>query len=84
MVGMVGFLEVEIQIPDAKGAEVAQKTQKRKKNKRVACLKLTKREVVGFIINIRCIFCAFGATSASFASGMGFAVVGLKKRQNIA
>jgi hypothetical protein len=49
MVGMVGFLEVEIQIPDAKGAEVAQKTQKRTKNKWAACLKLTKREVVGFM-----------------------------------
>jgi hypothetical protein len=49
MVGMVGFLEVEIQIPDAKGAEVAQKTQKRKKNKWAACLTLTEGEEVGFI-----------------------------------
>jgi hypothetical protein len=32
MVGMVGFLEV--QIPDAEGAEVAQKTQKIQKGKK--------------------------------------------------
>jgi hypothetical protein len=51
MVGMVGFLGVEIQIPDAKGAEVAQKTQKRKKKKWAACFTLKELEEVGFIRN---------------------------------
>jgi hypothetical protein len=56
-----------LELPDAEGAEVAQKTQKRQK--RFLSAFSLNSAVIGSA-DLRFLFCVFCATSAPFASGI--------------
>jgi hypothetical protein len=61
--------------PDAKGAKVAQKTQKIQKENWKFCVAFkapsTSPFASGFSFLVFCLFCVFCATFAPFASGIG-------------